>query len=466
MYTLYPYFTNDGSVGLYSPEADDIYHTTYGAITESYEKFIQPLNLKKYFEKNYKIKILDICFGIGYNTKIFLKNLIENVYIGKLYSDNIRYNDKICSDNILPEIFIHAIDNDKILTTLSPFFKIGSLEEVKNQNLLFDNKKIKERICELNTDDIIKEIDKKLIKCINIILLGKIANRINDDTISVLNNDKYSRFFDADICHLLSSINSQPSVTYPNIDLNAFLHNIYYKNISDSVKKALKALYNNKLTFKLSNEDARVAIRNDNMRYNLVFLDAFSPDKCPMLWTYDFLKCIYEHMEDNGVLLTYTSSARVRKALIDIGFDIYKTYSVSQDKFCGTVAVKSKTNNKIKCNFPSPLAQSEIEDLNKCNFSSPLAGEGRVRGATSDELLPISSEPEGRVRGAIPLNNDIIYPLSEYELNLLNTKAGIYYRDNNLNLTNEEILQNHKTDVEKSKLMSTTQYKKLSEYNE
>ena len=44
MYELYPYFTNDGSVGLFSPEADDIYHSTYGALSEAYEKFILPAN--------------------------------------------------------------------------------------------------------------------------------------------------------------------------------------------------------------------------------------------------------------------------------------------------------------------------------------------------------------------------------------------------------------------------------------
>lgn len=54
MYELYPYFTNDGSVGLFSPEADDIYHSTYGALTEAYEKFIIPLDLKNFLEKNLK----------------------------------------------------------------------------------------------------------------------------------------------------------------------------------------------------------------------------------------------------------------------------------------------------------------------------------------------------------------------------------------------------------------------------
>jgi len=56
MYVLYPYFTNDGSVGLFSPEANDIYHSTYGALTEAYEKFILPSDFEKFFRKNSEIK--------------------------------------------------------------------------------------------------------------------------------------------------------------------------------------------------------------------------------------------------------------------------------------------------------------------------------------------------------------------------------------------------------------------------
>ena len=48
MYELCPYFTNDGSVGLFSKEDDDIYHSTYGALSESWEKFIIPGRLKEY----------------------------------------------------------------------------------------------------------------------------------------------------------------------------------------------------------------------------------------------------------------------------------------------------------------------------------------------------------------------------------------------------------------------------------
>ena len=82
MYELYPYFTNDGSVGLFSPDADDIYHSTYGALSEAYEKFILPAKFDEYFKNNNEIKILDICFGIGYNTKSFLNYFFEKISSG------------------------------------------------------------------------------------------------------------------------------------------------------------------------------------------------------------------------------------------------------------------------------------------------------------------------------------------------------------------------------------------------
>ena len=94
MYKLYPYFTNDGSVGLFSPDADDIYHSTYGALTEAYEKFILPADFEKYFSNHNKIKILDICFGIGYNTKSFLNYFyekIQKIYRKKSLYRNDRY---------------------------------------------------------------------------------------------------------------------------------------------------------------------------------------------------------------------------------------------------------------------------------------------------------------------------------------------------------------------------------------
>ena len=52
----------------------------------------------------------------------------------------------------------------------------------------------------------------------------------------------------------------------------------------------------------------------------------------------------------------------------------------------------------------------------------------------------------------------IKHPLSEYEKGLLNTKAGIFYRDRNLTALNEAIIDEKNYEVKISDKISTTQY--------
>ena len=58
----------------------------------------------------------------------------------------------------------------------------------------------------------------------------------------------------------------------------------------------------------------------------------------------------------------------------------------------------------------------------------------------------------------------MIYDLSEYDLGLMKTRAGIFYHDENLSLDNEGIIERHKIEVENSDLISSSkfikQYKK------
>ena len=57
----------DGTHTLYSVEFDEPYHSTKdGALHESLQKYVIPtLRIKK---NRQKLVILDICFGLGYNT--------------------------------------------------------------------------------------------------------------------------------------------------------------------------------------------------------------------------------------------------------------------------------------------------------------------------------------------------------------------------------------------------------------
>lgn len=428
MYELYPYFTNDGSTGLFSPDADDIYHSTYGALSEAYEKFILPANLDFYFQNKKEIKILDICFGIGYNTKSFLNYFLENseknflhknTYNAAIDTHNIHSNknkdfiDKCsnCNAEIYTNknscnIFIHAVDTDKNLIFLSPFLKTNE-KNIKNEKLSFKQDKISNL---LNKKQNAKY---KINKETNIILLKNILNDNNGifedkEFLELLENKKYHRYFDNYMLHLFDFYkNERCNKTYLG-RINTFLHNIYYKYLSRSYKKVQKHLILNNISIKTDVKDARKALIESDYTYDVVFLDAFTPSKCPCLWTLDYFKEIYKHLDENGIVLTYSNSTNVRNAFLQAGFSVGKIYNKFFNKYTGTAAVKN--NNLI-------------------------------------------------------LNNEYINDLTEYDLGLINTKAGIIYRDENLMLDNEAIIASHKIEVENSLLMSSSKYIKENKRN-
>ena len=80
MSAFIPYQTNDSSTGLYSEADNDVYHSTYGALTEAYEKFVLPSNIANLIESKDNINVLDICYGIGYNSKSLINFILENYF--------------------------------------------------------------------------------------------------------------------------------------------------------------------------------------------------------------------------------------------------------------------------------------------------------------------------------------------------------------------------------------------------
>jgi tRNA U34 5-methylaminomethyl-2-thiouridine-forming methyltransferase MnmC len=419
MYDFHPYFTNDGSVGLYSPDFDDIYHSSTGALTEAYEKFIMPINMDEILKKD-SIKILDICYGIGYNSKSFLNFIFEKNFLKKnknffshadrnikpIYTDNnisqksTNYIDKIYGDNIFSEISITAIDNDKILAFLSPFIKTGK-KYFKNKNFDFEKKNIGKH---LKKDKRIK--NHKIQKIINFLIFEKIAQNTpdfatNEAVMQILSSKEYAQFFEGDIraIYRLENPRGYKSILEQILGpLMGFLHNIYYRHVTNRYKKDLKRYKLADINFDLKIDDARQVIKNDNNLYNLIFLDAFTPSKCPCLWSYEFFKLLYDHLESDGMILTYSTSAAIRSAMQEAGFYIGNIYNEREQKYTGTIATK---------------------------------------------------------------NLDLInYPLSEYDLGLLKTSAGIFYRDENLTGQNEAIFAARKKEVENTDRISTSQYKK------
>ena len=83
-YKNYFVLTDDGSYSINSKEINhkvETLHTSTGAISESFEKFIKPMK----FDYSKDIAILDICAGLGYNSSAaiadFLKHSDKNLTV-------------------------------------------------------------------------------------------------------------------------------------------------------------------------------------------------------------------------------------------------------------------------------------------------------------------------------------------------------------------------------------------------
>jgi len=100
-------------------------------------------------------------------------------------------------------------------------------------------------------------------------------------------------------------------------------------------------------------KDARKMIMElpETQCYDAVFLDPFSPHKSPELYSQEFLSKLGSLLKEDGVILTYTSAAPVRYALVDAGLEIGEGPALGRSG--GTIA--SFTLNRI----PKSLNQND-----------------------------------------------------------------------------------------------------------
>lgn len=288
--------TADNSTGLYSEEYKDIFHSVTGALDEACQKFVIPalnLNSKK------QLNILDVCYGIGYNTKAMLNNCDCNINI-----DALEFNPLYV---LLSPLIKDGIDNVNL--------KLSLLEQI------FINMNNNKEICSAYKD-------------------------ILDNT----NNE----FCDENIRGFIQFYTSEGYKYTPKVLSEGFLHNIYYDYISKKYLYPFKLNEYKNFNLRYFIGDARQIITQTDKKYDFVFFDAFSPQKAPILWTIDFLAQIKNKMSKDGIFLTYSKSTPVRSALLEIGFFVGKTFN---KKEIGTTASLNK--DKIL----SPLTEYDLEIL-------------------------------------------------------------------------------------------------------
>lgn len=213
-YNDYFVLTDDGSYSISSKEINhkiETLHTSTGAISEAFEKFIKPMK----FNYDEDIAILDICAGLGYNSSAAIDDFIKNSSDSTLTIDMVEISKATLACGLLVPSPIKAHDITK------------------------------------------KAIEAELI-------------RQNYATLS-----------------------GETTQIPENININVFI------------------------------EDARQTVQSlkDNT-YDAIFLDPFSQNMAPELFSLEFFTQFRRIIKDDGIVATYTSAAPVRDAFIEADFYI------------------------------------------------------------------------------------------------------------------------------------------------
>ena len=290
MSELIEVLTKDGSYSLRSVFFQENFHSLLGALEETKLKFTSTSNLQRF--KGKSLNVLDICFGLGYNSASLLDELIKQKSYLSLFA---------------------------------------------------------------------LEIDKKPLEY-------------------SLSNKSFLKLWAPKI-----------KIIFESLYRNDYFEDQFFK---------CKMLWG----------DARETINiiPSSIKFDLIYLDGFSPQKCPQVWTIEFLSKVVEKLNPQGYLITYSSSAAVRKTLINLGLEIFTIKTFSNEKTFwsqGTVAIAKLYKNKLETNF----------NLEK---------------------------------------------LSVMEEEHLLTKASIPYRDQDLNSSKDDIIKKRLNEQSSSNLLSTKKWRK------
>ena len=308
-----PQSTKDGSYTFFSDEFQEAFHSFHGAKQEAELKFVQPTLIKEIAQHRNSIRILDICYGLGYNSAAAME---------AIWQVNSQCHIELVALEISAAVPQQAIANNLLNQWRSP---------------------IPQLLAELS------------------------------QTYSVSGD-----FFQGSL--LLG--------------------------------------------------DARQTIQQlKAWQADAIFLDPFSPPKCPQLWTVEFIAQVARCLAPQGRLATYSCAAAVRSALLLAGLKIASTRGVGR-KSPGTVA-------------------AYVEH----NLTSDPGRVSRFSGQTPRRRKTQGNADQEKERANLT-------PLSLQEQEHLQSRASIPYRDFYLRDSSESINGVRHQEQQNSTLESTSQWKK------
>ena len=465
-----PYFTEDGSVGLYSYADKDVYHSKFGALTEAWEKFILPANID--INNIHELKVLDICYGIGYNTKAlmsfvinnlkikkenFLKKFLRKIFtkyynivsigVNKIAKKNIKllaYSDTIDNDK---NILIDCLDINEELVKLSPFFKTLKTPEEIYESFL---PKI------LSCFDTYYSLEKLFVKVVSNFYPK------NRKEITELLELKFKSM------HIEREYKINPYVNY--ILLNSLYE--YYKKLEnkhsndcDSKEELEKLRYLNK-------ELKKILTNKKNRRY--FDKSCLNYAKFNQIWGYNksskyslstFLHNIYyDYLSKRYKKINFKTA----QSLFNVNFqikDARKTILTLNNEY-DLIFLDAFTYTKAPQLWSVEFIAELYKRISPSGVLLTYSNSAQVRNTLLENKFyvgKIIDNKTNKVIGTIASKDKskIKNPLSTYDIGLCNTKAGIPYHDPNLSFDSKDIIELREYEFRHSDLMSSSKYMKI-----
>ena len=186
----------------------------------------------------------------------------------------------------------------------------------------------------------------------NAIAVANLANQIGKGKVEIVSLEKDIKAVEASLAVAKSSLRS------PNANSEGEARLILQSLLAEQAWESEFA------SIKLVLGDGRETLNQVEGPVDAVFLDPFSHEVNPELWSYDFLKLISAKLADDGVVATYSNAFPVRGAMLRCGLFVGETPAFGRKKG-GTIA----SFRKEKIN--TPLREKELNILLKSTAGIP-----------------------------------------------------------------------------------------------
>ena len=137
------------------------------------------------------------------------------------------------------------------------------------------------------------------------------------------------------ILTLIESVENKVAISYVGIDAfpleKKLVDELRYKNLFEEkyhpfLDKILDEKWNEHILINENFTLKKVATKLEDYvfesKFDLIYFDAFAPDKQPELWTEEIFKRIFENMNNEGILVTYSAKGEVRRSFQRAGFTV------------------------------------------------------------------------------------------------------------------------------------------------